>query len=108
MAEGGFENGGVTGACEGGPQVIVHREAAAHQDRDDRFSQTLDLSFSTNLFQTGVALAMEEIAEDYPARRLAVIQSLHRHRIGEDSRRFELLAGIRDAQLLAWLMHLHP
>ncbi len=66
------------------------------------------LSLGADILQAGIALALEEIAEDHPARRLAVVEGLHRQRIGEDSWRFELLAGIRDAHPLARLVHLHP
>src|SRR5262249_31021472 len=34
-------------------------------------------------------------------------EGLHRHRIGEDSRRLQLLSRARDPQFLSGLMHLH-
>src|SRR6185312_2207961 len=77
LAEGGFEDGGVGGAGEGVSQLVVHRESAGSENRVDGLPQALDLSLGTDFFQAAVALTLEEIAEDHPARRLAVVESLH-------------------------------
>ena len=99
-------------AREGGPNVVAHRKATGRQDLDDGVPEALDLalsfSFSTDIFQAGVALALQQIPEDHLARCIAVIEGLHRHRIGEDPRCLELLPRMRDLHLLARLVHLDP
>jgi hypothetical protein len=116
LAEDGFEDREVLDAREGGFQLIVCWQAAAFQNRDDRPSQSLGLSFrtsvglslGTDILQTGVTLTLQEIAEDHPVRRFAVVKSLDRHRIGEDSGRHELVARIRDPHSLVGLVYFHP
>lgn len=75
LAENGFEEGGIAALVQGGSQILADRKASAQQDRDDRLAQTLhfslhaalSLALGTDLVQAGVALALEEVAEDHLA-----------------------------------------
>ncbi len=90
------------------PASAARRSSSTGRPRADKTSTiaVLSPSFLSNGIQAGVTLPLEQIPEHHLPPDLAIVESLDRHRVREDSRRLELFAEMSHRHTCPSFVHL--